>query len=226
MLGGIIAILVIVIVAIFFASDADLPLILLPDPPAKANAGQVVWIVGASSGIGASLALDYAKGGAKLIISSRRVQQLEDLAKSCVTAGGEEPLVLPLDITNYEEHTAAFNKILDTYGHLDVLVLNAGVSQRNLAIDTDFSVTESIMKLNFFSFVALNKIVLPHFVSRNQGTIVVMSSLSGIIGTPVGSSYSASKFALVIIFYSFVLSILSFIRIILFFIARIFQCLT
>jgi dehydrogenase/reductase SDR family protein 7 len=197
MIGGIIAVLIIALVAIFFASDADLPLVFLPNPPAKANAGQVVWIVGASSGIGATLALDYAKDGAKVIISARRVQQLEELAKKCVEAGGEEPLVLPMDSTNFDEHSGAFQKIVDTYGHLDVLVLNAGVSQRAAALDTDFSVTESIMKLNFFSYVALTKIVLPHFVSRNAGKIVVMSSVSGIMGTSVASTYSAAKFALV-----------------------------
>jgi len=196
MIGKFIVIVAVVILAAFFASDADLPLVLLPNPPVKSSAGQVVWIVGASSGIGASLALDYAKDGAKVVISSRRVSQLEELSKKC-SEYGESPLVLPMDVTNYDEHISAFNKIIETFGHIDVLVLNAGVSQRNLAIDTDFAVTESIMKLNFLSYVALNKIVLPHFVERNQGKIVVMSSLSGIIGTPVGSSYSASKFALV-----------------------------
>jgi dehydrogenase/reductase SDR family protein 7 len=184
-------------VAIFIVMDADVLLYFLPSPPPLANAGQVVWIVGASSGIGASLALDYARDGAKVIISARRVQQLEDLAKNCVAIGGEQPLVLPFDITKYDEHNAAFNKILETYGHLDVLVMIAGLYQRNTALDSDFSVTETIMNLNFLSYVALNKVVLPHFIARNEGKIVVMSSSSGVIPTPVSTSYSASKFALV-----------------------------
>ncbi len=189
--------LAIIALAIFFASDADVLLYLLPSPHAKAHADQVVWIVGASSGIGASLALDYARDGAKVIISARRVQQLEDLAKNCVAVGGEQPLVLPFDITKYDEHNAAFNKILETYGHLDVLVLNAGIAQRNTALETDLSVTETIMNLNFFSYVALNKVVLPHFIARNEGKIAIISSLAGIVAMPAGSSYSASKFALV-----------------------------
>jgi short-subunit dehydrogenase len=177
MLFGIVTAVALALFAIFLASDADLPLILLPNPPAKANAGKVVWIVGASSGIGAYLAEDYCRDDANVIISARRVNQLEEIAEKCAKASGTNkmPLVLPLDITNYDEHEPAFKKIISTYGKIDVLVLNAGSGQRNLAVDTPFSVTENIMKLNFFSFISLNKIVLPTMLAQKSGKVNFIS---------------------------------------------------
>jgi short-subunit dehydrogenase len=164
-----------VLLAIFFTNDADLSLILLPKPPTGGNAGKVVWIIGASSGIGASLALDYCRDGAQVIISARRVQQLEEVSSACENSNGGsttlKPLVLPLDVTNYEEHQPAFDQVLAKFGKIDILVLNAGISQRNLAIDTPFSVTEQIMKVNFFSLVHLNKIVLPSMLQRKSGKV-------------------------------------------------------
>ena len=185
-----------VILALFFAGDADLTLLMLPKPPSGAFAGQVVWIAGASSGIGAALAEDLVKKGATVIISARRVSQLNDVADKCEKLG-RRPQVVELDITNKDSMDSAFNKVIETHGHIDSLVLNAGQSQRIVALDTPFEVTEKIMNLNFFSYVQLTKLVAPTMVKRNQGQIVVVSSLSGIIGTPAGSSYSASKFALV-----------------------------
>ena len=170
MLLSLFVVLVAVLLGIFFISDGDLPLILLPKPPAKSNQGKIVWIIGASSGIGASLAMDYAKDGATVILSSRRVEQLNDVANKCATIG-VKPMVLPMDVTNFDEHLPAFQKVVDTFGHVDVLVLNAGISQRNLAVDTPYSVTEEIMKLNFFSLVALNKVVLPSMLSRKSGKV-------------------------------------------------------
>jgi short-subunit dehydrogenase len=115
------------------------------------------------------------------------------------TTESEAPAVhiVPLDVTDLASHQAAVDTVFGLYGHVDILVLNAGASQRNAAIDTPFSVTQNLMNLNFLSLVALNKLVLPSMVERKSGKIVVMSSLSGILGTPAASSYSASKFALV-----------------------------
>ncbi|RYH07153.1 SDR family NAD(P)-dependent oxidoreductase [archaeon] len=183
------------IAAIMCISDADLGLWLAPNPPDKAFRNQVIWIVGASSGIGAALGLEYCKSHSKVVFSARRVEQLHDLAKQC-SALGAEGFVLPLDVTDYDAHQAAVDTVLQKYGQIDTLVLNAGKSQRNLAVETPFEVTRDIMELNFFSLVALNKLVLPHMVQRNSGAIMVMSSVSGVLGTPVASSYSASKFAL------------------------------
>jgi len=195
MIGAVLFIIFAVAVAVFFQCDADLPLVFLPYTPEKSFEGQVVWITGASSGIGASLAQDMVKAGAKVIISARRVAQLEAVADECASYG-EKPFILPLDVTDYDAQVEAFNTIIEKFGHIDSLVLNAGMSQRIPAMMTDLEVTESLMKLNFMSFVSLAKIVVPSMLERKQGQLVIMSSISGVIGTPLGSSYSASKFAL------------------------------
>lgn len=105
-------------------------------------------------------------------------------------------MVLPMDVTDHSTHQAALDAIIAVYGHVDQLILNAGRSQRNLAVTTPLTVTRDMMELNFFSLVALNLLVLPTMIARRSGRVVVMSSVSGLLGTPVGSSYSATKFAL------------------------------
>lgn len=189
---------VITIVAVFFILDADPVLYFLPNPPFTPYLqGNVVWITGASSGIGASLAEDVSKAGATVVLSARRVDQLEEVARRCRgLGGGGEVFVLPLDVLDVEGQRKAVEKVMQKFGRVDVLVLNAGRSQRNAAVDTPVSVTEEILRLNFLSYVSLTTLVLPSMLTRGVGHIAVMSSLSGIIGTPVASSYSASKFAL------------------------------
>lgn len=120
---------------------------------------------------------------------------IEEIALKC-SKFGTKPFVLPLDILDYNAQEEAYKTIISKFGRIDILVLNAGVSQRLTAIDTPLSVTQDLMNLNFISFVSLTKLALPSMIKQQQGQIVVVSSLSGIIGTPMGSSYSASKFAL------------------------------
>jgi len=184
-----------VILAVFFKGDVDLPVSFLPYEEKGSFAGKVVWITGASSGIGAALAEDMVKAGAHVIISARRVSMLEEVADACAMFG-ERPFVLPFDVTDFDAHSVAVDAVISKFGHVDNFVLNAGMSQRNTAVDTPLSVTQDLMQLNFMSIVSLTKLVLPTMIERKQGQLVVTSSLSGIIGTPLGSSYSASKFAL------------------------------
>jgi dehydrogenase/reductase SDR family protein 7 len=182
---------------IMLKSDSDLCLKFASDPPAKANSGKVVWIVGASSGIGASLAVDFARDGANVIISARREAQLKEVAANCMAAGGKSATVLPLDVTHFQDHQKAFDQVLKEFGKVDILVLNAGISQRNFAAETPFEVTQQIINTNFLSYASLTRCVLPSMIEKKQGKIVVMSSLAGLMGLPISSSYSASKFALV-----------------------------
>jgi dehydrogenase/reductase SDR family protein 7 len=184
-----------ILVAVFLRSDVDLPLVFLPYEQTGSFAGKVVWITGASSGIGAALAEDMVRAGAKVVVSARRAEMLEAVADSC-SKFGERPTVLPLDVTDLDSHPAAYQAVLEKFGKVDSLVLNAGMSQRNTAMDTHLKVTQDLMHLNFISYVALTKTVLPDMIARKDGQIVVTSSLSGIIGTPLGTSYSATKFAL------------------------------
>lgn len=184
-----------VVLAIFFKGDVDLPVSFLPYEEKGAFAGKVVWITGASSGIGAALAEDMVRAGATVIISARRLAKLEEVADSCAKFG-ERPYVLPFDVTDFDAHNVAVETVLSKFGHVDNFVLNAGMSQRNTAMDTSLTVTQELMQLNFLSIVSLTKLVLPTMIARKEGQLVVTSSLSGIIGTPLGSSYSATKFAL------------------------------
>eukprot|EP01038_Epipyxis_sp_PR26KG_P011290 gene11290-15147_t len=192
--------MLVVIIAVLFGAflyyDADLPLVFLPYKLEGSYTGKIIWITGASSGIGASLAEDLTKAGAQVIISARRVEQLEKVAEKCSQLG-LKPFIQPLDVTdNFEVLENTYNSIIEKFGFINIVVLNAGQSQRNLAVDTPLSDTKHLMNLNFFSYVALAKLILPKMIERNQGQLVIMSSLSGIIGTPIASSYSASKFAL------------------------------
>mmetsp|Transcript_8901 Transcript_8901/g.8808 ORF Transcript_8901/g.8808 Transcript_8901/m.8808 type:complete len:321 (+) Transcript_8901:66-1028(+) len=183
-----------VYVQLFIVTDCDPALKVLPYSSLdKTFANKVIWITGASSGIGASLAQELTAGGAMTILSARRIDQLEDVANKCALLG-ERPYVVPFDMTDYEEHNKAFNLIIEKYGRIDVLVLNAGRTQRALAMDTDFKDTKALIELNFISFVNLAKLVVPTLTPGGQ--VVVVSSLAGRIGTPIASSYSATKFAL------------------------------
>lgn len=193
-LGVAVGVLAAVLLAVFLKNDADLFLIFAKIPEANAFKDQVVWITGASSGIGAVLAQELTKQGAQVIISARRVDKLEEVAKS--TQGNHAPYVLPLDVLDYDQHEKAYKEIIAKFGKIDTVVLNAGRSQRNTANETPFEVTRSILELNFLSVVHLTKIVLPGLLAQKSGNIVLMSSLSGRLATPLGSSYSASKFAM------------------------------
>eukprot|EP01040_Poterioochromonas_malhamensis_P002516 gene2516-2673_t len=176
--------------------DADLGVTFGSNPPKAAQKDKVVWIVGASSGIGAALAVDFAKDGAKVVISSRREKQLKDVAERCRQQGGKSPTVLPLDVNNFECHEKAVRSIIDEHGKIDIVVLNAGFTQRSLAVDTPLKVTEDIIKTNFLSYVSLTKNVLPSMAENKGGKIIVLSSIAGLMGVPISTSYSASKFAL------------------------------
>ncbi|UOQ53662.1 SDR family oxidoreductase [Hymenobacter cellulosivorans] len=154
---------------------------------------QVVWITGASAGIGEALAKEYARAGARLVLSARNVAELERVAAACAPA---EVLLVPLDLGQADTLQACAEKVLGHYGRLDVLVNNGGISQRSLALDTSLDVHRRLMEVNYFGTVALTKAVLPQLLSQKSGQIVVVSSLVGKFGSPYRSAYAASKHAL------------------------------
>ncbi len=153
---------------------------------------KVVWITGASSGIGEHLSYALADKNAKLVLSSRNETALRKVKENCNT----ETLVLPLDITDFASFEAAEQKVIDEFGSVDILINNAGISQRSQVKDTDFSVVRRIMEVNFFGTVALTDAVLPGMLARKSGQIVIISSVVGKVGVKGRSSYSASKHAL------------------------------
>ena len=157
-------------------------------------AGKVVWITGASSGIGKSLALAFHRAGAKLILSARRTEALEEVRREC--GAGPEVRVLPLDLSDLDELPGRVETALGYFGHVDCMVHNAGVALRDTAIHTDLDVDQRIMATNFFGPVTITKALLPPMLQRGGGQFVVVGSLSGKYGGPLLSSYAASKHAL------------------------------
>lgn len=156
---------------------------------------KVIWITGASSGIGEALTYKMNRLGAKLIISSRTGEALYKVKANC-KGNPMDIHVLPLDLSNTEslpQKAAAAEKI---YGHIDMIVHSGGVSQRSLAIDTEIKVAQSIMDTNFWGTVILTQSILPGMIAKNAGHIVIISSLVGKFGTKFRSAYSASKHAL------------------------------
>ena len=153
---------------------------------------KVVWITGASSGIGEALAYAFAAEGALLVLSARREEELQRVAKACGNA-----YVLPFDMLSSSEHADRVQDVIQTYGRIDYLVLNAGVSQRSFVKDTEFEVYRRLFEVNFFSIVSLVQAVLPVFSAQKSGVFVPIASVAGRISTPRRAAYGATKHALI-----------------------------
>jgi short-subunit dehydrogenase len=154
---------------------------------------KTAWITGASSGIGEALARDLAGRGAALILSGRRLDALQAVADSLDAPA----LVLPFEATDLDALPAIVERAIAWRGGVDLLVNNAGVSQRSLALDTDFDVYRRIMEIDYFGPVRLTQLVLPHMVARGSGHLSVVSSLAGKVGVPLRTGYCSAKHAVV-----------------------------
>ena len=155
---------------------------------------KVVWITGASSGIGKALALSFSKLEAKIIISSRKREALEEVKNLC--AHPENVKIVTLDLEDYTNLGIAVSNAISKFEKIDILINNGGISQRALAVDTDIFVDKRFMDINYMGSMALTKGVLPHFIDNNSGHFVTITSVSGKLGTPKRSAYAASKHAL------------------------------
>lgn len=154
---------------------------------------RVVWITGASSGIGEALAKGFAREGAKLVLSSRRRSELERVQRD-TGIPAEKIFVLPLDVSDHGKLEKAAAQVKKRFGGVDVLVNNAGLTQRALASETDLKTSKYIFDVDFFGAVAMTSAVKP--LMGPGGRIVVISSVAGKVGTPYRSSYCAAKHAL------------------------------
>lgn len=155
--------------------------------------GKTWWITGASSGIGAALAKALSAQGAALILSGRNEAALAEVAAACAT----DTLIMPFETTDYTALPALTEQAWGWRGRVDALVNNAGISQRSLAVDTDFSVYEKIIAVDLLAPIALTQANLPRMVSAGGGRIVGISSVAGIIGPPLRAAYSAAKAGLI-----------------------------
>lgn len=162
-------------------------------------ARKVVWVTGASSGIGEHLCYELAKAGCRLVLSARREGELQRVKKECLSYGNlmdDDILVLPLDVLKFELHKPAVEEVLSRFKQIDILINNAGRSQRAQFEKTDLKVDREMLEINVLSVLSLTKAVLPHMLERKEGHIVNMSSLAGVMGVPLSGSYSGAKHAL------------------------------
>tara|TARA_B100000767_G_scaffold275723_1_gene314669 strand:+ start:4920 stop:5702 length:783 start_codon:yes stop_codon:yes gene_type:complete len=155
---------------------------------------QVIWITGASSGIGAELAKQYSKQGKLLILSSRRDAELKAVKNSCDYP--ENIKVLPLDLKNFDLMENYVKKALAFFGSIDLLINNGGVSQRSLIAETKFHVYQELININYLGTLALTKALLPHFIDQGKGHFAVVTSVMGKFGSPFRSGYCGAKHAL------------------------------
>ena len=154
---------------------------------------KVVWITGASSGIGEALAILCSKKGAKVVLSARREKELDRVAGICVG----KTFCQPIDLAQPNNFKEITKKVINHFGKIDILINNGGISQRSEASNTSLEVDRQLMEVNYFGTVALTKVVLPIMQKQRSGHFVAISSLSGKFGSFFRSAYSASKFALV-----------------------------
>ncbi len=154
----------------------------------------MIWITGASSGVGKALAIELSQYGAKLILSSRNQAALEQTKQSCQAANSH--LIIPLNLEDTSHFDEKVQEVLSHCHRIDILINNAGITQRSLVKETELEVDRRIMEVNFFGTVALTKAVLPTLLEQREGRIIVVSSVVGLFSTPLRSSYSASKHAL------------------------------
>lgn len=167
---------------------------------------KVVFVTGASSGIGECICKQLSSYGANLILVSRDIAKLHQVMKECEQVrilSTQSFAICPIDIERYNDiNVDSINKKLVEYNccftcyDIDIVVLNAGVSSRGSVVDTDMKTFEKLMNVNFFGNTALIKAILPSMLTRGKGDISVVSSVQGKIGIPLRSSYAASKFAL------------------------------
>ncbi|XP_019204754.1 dehydrogenase/reductase SDR family member 7 [Oreochromis niloticus] len=186
----------------FLFADADFTLLwasLAGHKPERKLKGLVVWITGASSGIGEELAYQLAKCGSRLILSARREDELHRVKRHCLETSDlkdEDVLVLPLDLLERTSHEEKTKTVIRYFGHIDILINNGGRSQRSLFLETSVDVCQALMELNFLGTVSLTKQVLPRMTQRGRGSILTVSSLVGLAGAPLATGYSATKHAL------------------------------
>jgi dehydrogenase/reductase SDR family member 7B len=154
-----------------------------------------IWITGAGSGIGAAMAGRLSGIASLLVISALEEDDLQDL-KRRIAHENTRIEVLPFDLGNPDQVTAAAKQVINQFGGVDVLINNGGISQRGLVADTTMEVDRRIMEINFFGHIRLTKLLLPAMLEQKSGHIAVTSSMVGKFGFPLRSSYAASKHAL------------------------------
>jgi len=158
---------------------------------------KVVWITGASSGIGEALAYGLASRGAVLILSARRKEELKRVKKECSDRYGARVIVCPLDVSNRIECDRVLDVLYSKLDKIDVLINNAGYGHTERFIDYDFDEVENMFQVNVFGLMYLSQQVAARMVVDKSGHIINIASIAGKIATPKSAAYSSSKFAVI-----------------------------
>lgn len=153
------------------------------------------WITGASSGIGEALAKAHLVQGGHCILSGRDEAELRRVADE--SGAAERTLILPFDVGEFDALPDRVAKAIGFTGAVDILVNNAGISQRSLAKDTQFSVYDKVIEVDLLAPIALTQLMLDHFLARQSGAIIMMSSVAGKVGVPMRTAYCAAKHGLI-----------------------------
>lgn len=157
--------------------------------------GKTAWVTGASSGIGEALVTAFVAAGGSAVLSGRNLGELERVASE--TGAPERCHILPFDTADFDVLPDMVAAAIGFRGGIDVLVNNAGISQRSLALDTDFSVYERIVEVDLLAPIALTQALLRHLLDRGAGQIIMISSVAGKAGIPMRTAYCAAKHGLI-----------------------------
>lgn len=155
---------------------------------------KVVIVTGGSSGIGKALAFQFGKAGSKVVITGRNEERLNDVGQA-LDKQGIKNLCLKLDVANEQDNHQLVKETIATFGKIDVLINNAGISMRALFEEIEMDVFKKVMDINFYGTLYATKYCLPHIL-KSKGSIVGVSSINGYRGTPARSAYTASKYAM------------------------------
>ncbi len=156
--------------------------------------GKVVIVTGASSGIGEATAKEFAAHGSKVMLAARSEEKLQSIVKEIRSANHLADYIVT-DVTKEADCRRLIEKCVETFGTIDILINNAGLSMRATFMDVDLDVIRRLMDVNFWGTVYCSKYALPYLVA-NKGSLVGVSSIAGFHGLPARTGYSASKFAI------------------------------
>ncbi len=162
----------------------------------KKFSNKVVWITGASSGIGRATALRFAQEGATLLLTALEPDILLDVRTECLALGSPSVTTLPFDLSQTDELDTLADNAWNTFGHIDVFYNNAGISQRGTTVETDMAVIRKVMDIDYFAPVILTKSILPKMIANGGGQLAVTTSINGMFGFPLRCAYSSAKHAL------------------------------
>lgn len=157
---------------------------------------KVIWITGASSGLGEATAYEFAKHGARLILTARKAEVLEAVAARCMSLGASAALPLPCDLSVLDGLEELAQRAWDAFGGVDVLFANAGISMRCPTAEADMDIIRRVMDLDYYAPVIITKAILAKMLERGGGQLACTSSIAGLFGSKHRCAYCSAKAAL------------------------------